>query len=202
MKHLFAVAFLVTFSCLDTIHGRAESHATVPPELSQLRDRVIAAYEKGDMEAVVDDLADDCVLTWQTGDRFVTRQEVLTGHLKMIAEEQTNTKQESSDVRVDGMTLTSDDQTAIAYGTLVDRFSLRDHSILAFPSQWTATVTMTDGKWKLASVHVSSNVFDNPVLNKARASLATAIMVAGIGGIVLGFVCGRLVARQRQIRES
>jgi hypothetical protein len=58
-------------------------------------------------------------------------------------------------------------------------------------NRWTATVVKEDGRWKLASYHVSMNVLDNPILNAAKSGLVWI----GLGALVLGSVGGLIVGR-------
>lgn len=47
---------------------RAEENKATHDELRGLRDRLLAALNKGDLEAMVSQLATNCVVTWQNGE--------------------------------------------------------------------------------------------------------------------------------------
>ena len=51
-----------------------------------------------------------------------------------------------------------------------------------------------NGRWLLASYHVSNNTLDNPLLNVAKR----AVYWAGVVGLVVGLAFGLLVARRRK----
>ena len=53
-------------------------------------------------------------------------------------------------------------------------------------NRWTATVVKTDGRWKIASYHVSANILDNPVLTAAKKSTYWAAGAALLVGLLIG----------------
>jgi hypothetical protein len=66
-------------------------------------------------------------------------------------------------------------------------------------TRWSATlVKKKDGTWKAANVHISVNMFDNPVLNLAiKRTGIWAGGIAGGGGLLLGLVVGAVFFRSR-----
>jgi hypothetical protein len=83
--------------------------------------------------------------------------------------------------------------TAIAFGTTVDRFELTDGLDFTLNANWSTTVVKTDGQWRVAALHFSTNLFDNALLNAARR---LAMYAAG-GAFLLGIVLTWLVMRKR-----
>jgi hypothetical protein len=64
-------------------------------------------------------------------------------------------------------------------------------------SRWSATVAKSNGEWKIASLHLSSNVFTNVLISELKNMLGYA---AG-GGLVIGLLAGWFVGR-RKARQS
>ena len=62
-------------------------------------------------------------------------------------------------------------------------------------SQWTATCTRVDGRWLIASFHVSTNLFDNPLLTAASAWIYKAAAVSGVLALLIGLLIGRQLKR-------
>ncbi len=78
----------------------------------------------------------------------------------------------------------------IIRGSGEENYILADDRRFDMKTRWTATVVKdTDGKWRILSFHIGTNFLDNPILNKAEASL---IYFAG-GGLVIGLVPGLLI---------
>ena len=61
--------------------------------------------------------------------------------------------------------LYADNQVAIATGTSLASMTLRTGNSFDLPLRWSATLEHSSGKWLIASLHFSANVFDNPVMS-------------------------------------
>lgn len=79
--------------------------------------------------------------------------------------------------------------TAIAYGTINNHFTFTGGLKMDLPSKWTATLVKKDGNWKVVSLTLTSNIFDNPLLTSAQASAK----YFGFGGLALGLILGFLL---------
>jgi len=91
----------------------------------------------------------------------------------------------------------------IIRGSGEEDYILADARHFDMKTRWTATVLKdTDGKWRILSLHIGTNFLDNPILNKAEASL---MYFAG-GGLVTGFILGLLIwflmGRQKKQRAN
>ncbi len=81
--------------------------------------------------------------------------------------------------------------TAIAYGTAVDRYTLVAGGEMDVTSKWTTVLIKENGVWKVVSLQFTTNLFDNSVLSAAKASAK----YFGIGGLVAGLLIGFLSVR-------
>ncbi len=68
-------------------------------------------------------------------------------------------------------------------------------------NRWTDTLVKEDGRWLIASYHVSANVLDNPVLSIAKKAAYWSGGIALVVGIVLGMV-GNIVVRKVRKRTT
>jgi ketosteroid isomerase-like protein len=164
-------------------------------ELRALRDRMFAMYEKRDMDGLLADVAPDVVITWQNADRNEGHEEFLQFYDAMMNGENRIVEDVSSEFSVDGLSTLYGEDTAIARGTLVDHFRLSNGSDFRLDSKWTATVVKLDGAWKVASFHVSSNIFENAILSYAQGWLIRVGLIGGLLGLVCGLVIGRKTKR-------
>jgi ketosteroid isomerase-like protein len=203
----FAVFFIWIIAAGASIaqDGAAESAADAPgssipdtarqaaihEQLRMLRERMFAAYEKRDMDALLADVAPDVVITWQNADRNNGHGEFKEFYNRMMKGESSVVKDVSTSFEVDDTSILYGNDTAIARGTQVDKFVLTDGSNFTLNSKWTATVVKENDAWKVASFHVSANIFDNPILDVAKGWL----MKAGIGGGLVGLIVGLLIGR-------
>jgi hypothetical protein len=91
----------------------------------------------------------------------------------------------------------------VAYGHSNDHFKLRDGTEFDQLTRWSSTLVKKDGRWKVASVHISANLFDNPVLYLAVKT--TALWTGGIGavaGMIVAFLISWLIGRRRTARVN
>lgn len=82
---------------------------------------------------------------------------------------------------------------AMAHGTSDDTYEFQGGMRLAIVTTWSAALVRQDGEWRIASLHFSFNLFDNPLLNAARFSV---IVASGIG-LLCGLLTGVLYMRWR-----
>jgi ketosteroid isomerase-like protein len=176
-------------------------------ELRALRDALLEAWQHRDMDAMLTHVAPNVVVTWQNGE--VSRganglrkfyDEVLNGKNKVVANI-------ASTLNVDELSILYGSDTAIAFGSIRDDITL-NHSIaraaflgsgdvLALDSRWTATLVKLDGQWKLASYHVSTDAFSNPILSKAITAGERSATMAGLGGVIVGAIAVWFILRRR-----
>jgi ketosteroid isomerase-like protein len=158
-------------------------------ELRAFKKSLIEAVKKGDIDAQLEHVTPDAVVTWQNG-------EVVTGrdNLRKFYEEHVKKseifKGYVKEPEPTALTVLYGSDTGISYGTSVGKYKIMGMTF-ELTNHWTATLVKHDGKWRIASYHVSNNVLANPLL--------TALYwAAGIGAVVvllLGFIVGRISKR-------
>jgi uncharacterized protein (TIGR02246 family) len=82
-------------------------------------------------------------------------------------------------------------EVAVADGTTEDKFFPVARDPFQLSSRWTATATKHEGQWKIAALHLSSNVFTNSLINEAKDAVTYVGAGAGVAGLVVGFLIGR-----------
>jgi ketosteroid isomerase-like protein len=175
--------------------------------LRALRDSLLDAWTRRDMDALLTHVDPDVVVTWQNGElsrgpegirKFYN--EVMVGPNRLISDI-------SSTLKVDELSILHGDNAAIAFGSIHDDFTLSrgiartavlgSGDKFSLDSRWTATMVKKDGQWKLASYHVSVDAFSNPILSKAVAVAKQAAIIAGIVGLSLGAIVTWFYMRRR-----
>ncbi len=180
-------------SSADTDAAATEA---VHEQLRALRDRMFDAYEQRDIDKLLQDVAPDVVITWQNGDRNEGHAEFREFYDRMMKGDNSVVKDVSSKFEVDDLSVLYGDDTAVARGSQEDQFELNDGSKFTLLSRWTATVVKQDEQWKVASFHVSSNIFDNPILSTATGWLMKVGLIGGLVGLILGLGLGRVTKRR------
>jgi ketosteroid isomerase-like protein len=176
-------------------------------ELRALRDALLEAWQHRDIDALLNHVAPNVVVTWQNGE--VSRgadglrkfyDEVLTGRDRVVANV-------ASTLKVDELSILYGNETAIAFGSIHDDLTLNRSiaraaflgagNVLALDSRWTATLIKIGPEWKVASYHVSTDAFSNPILSRAVAMGERSAIVAGVGGLIVGGAVAWFFLRRR-----
>lgn len=162
-------------------------------ELGALRQRLVDSFNRGDIDALLGSVSPTVVVIWQNGEVNQGPDAVRQFYTRMMKGPDSVVTNVAFSPEVEGRRFYGN--TAVSYGTLNDRFTLRDGRELPLNSRWSSTLEKdAAGRWMLTSFHASANIFDNPV----GALVARRVGIwAGTGGLVLGFLAGAVIARRR-----
>ncbi|OUL35971.1 nuclear transport factor 2 family protein [Nostoc sp. 106C] len=87
-------------------------------------------------------------------------------------------------------------ETVVSSGDAIATFAFKDGNAADMGMRWTAVLQKLQDKWTIQSLHFSSNLLDNPVLNAAQRLRWIMAIAAGVGGFLLGAVTMLLLRRQ------
>jgi ketosteroid isomerase-like protein len=157
-------------------------------ELRILRNEIIAAITKGDIDSVLTHIHPDAVVTWQNSEVCRGRQ-----GLKDFFERMGKNSFKGYKVppTPDELTIFHGGDTGISFGETVGEYKLFGKGY-EIKSRWTATLVKENGKWLLAGYHISMNALDNPLLTAAKKGMYAAAAVA----LILGILIGRMLAKR------
>lgn len=189
MKLSFLICLVLVCAAAATVRAQ-EPNAATHDELRALRDDMVDAVNKGDVDRLLSHLTPDVVVTFQNAEVARGRDGVRQYYEKMTKGPGALVAEYSTAVTVDELTKLFGDDTGIAVGASKDHFKLSSGTELDVEGRWTATMVKQDGKWYVAAFHASSNMFDNPILYKMKV---TAYII-GVFGLVMGLTLGAGVA--------
>jgi len=195
-KILIVTAFILTLFVPHTLRAQNVAVPAENPahqEMRQLRDGLLDAMNKGDLEGTLKFLHTNCVITWHNAE--VSRghegvreyfNRVMTGPNKIV-------ESFNCSLKVDELTILygDNDNMGICFGSSDERFKLVTGKNLDVKGRWTATLVKEDGHWLVASLHVSSNLFDNVMLDMAKKTAMVAAIISLVIGLVIGWFVGR-----------
>lgn len=164
-------------------------------ELRMLRDGLINAMNKGDIEEQLKYLHPNVVITFQNAEVARGRNSVKAYYDKMTSGPNKIVKNFHASVNVDELTILYGDSTGISFGSSIESFKLTNGMNFDLKGRWTATLVKENGRWLIASLHASTNLFDNPLLNMAKK---TFYWVGGLC-LTLGLAIGWWISRKRKI---
>jgi ketosteroid isomerase-like protein len=86
-------------------------------------------------------------------------------------------------------------ETLVSSGDAIATFSFKDGKAADMAMRWTAVLQKLPDRWTIQSLHFSSNLLDNPLLNAAQRLRWIIAVAAGIGGFLLGAITMLLLRR-------
>ena len=166
----------------------AKGDEAIHNELRAMREVLTKAVLDGDVNAQLDRVHDNVVVTWQNN-QVVRGKE---GLKKFLSDINNGPDRVFQGYKVpptaDDLSILYGGNAAIAFGGSTPHYKLHGMEF-DLENRWTATLVKDGNTWKIAAYHVSGNILDNPVLDIAKRSLYWA----GGAGVLIGFALGALV---------
>ena len=197
------MALTVISALFSPIFSRGQDPATVTSaitedpahaELRKLRDDLLAAMNTGNIEATLPFLHTNVVVTWHNAEVSRGHTGVRAYHNRIMSGPTKIVDTFRCSVDVDELAILHGKDTAICFGSSDEHFKLANGKNLDLKGRWSATLVRENGHWLVASLHASTNLFDNPLLNLAKR----AGTIAAVTSLVLGLVIGWFVGRRRK----
>lgn len=167
-------------------------------EIRRLRDDILAALQRGDIDAVLPHLHPNVIFTPMNNEVARGPQGVKAYFEKMMTGPDRVVEEMQLHMEVDRLTDLYGD-TGIASGSSNDFYQLTSGPRFNVPTRWTCSLVRENGRWLIASFHSSVDAFENPIL--ALQKRATALPMAGLGilaGLAFGLLLGFLIWRRKR----
>lgn len=193
-KYLLS-ALLVCSAALAQPPSASSFSSASADAISVLREGLIDAFVKTDIDRLLTFLDPDVVVTWQNGEICRGPEEVRAYYNRMMTGPNRVVREVKATPEVLGRHVYGD--WVVSWGNLRDHFVLTDGSDLPFNSVFTATIARRGDRWLVRGFHVSVNAFNNPVLGAAVKK--TGLLAGGLSlliGLVVGFVLARVKSRK------
>src|SRR6185436_3344432 len=129
------------------------------------------------LEGILGFLHTNVVITWHNAE--VSRghagirayyNRIMNGPQKLVADFKCS-------LNVDELTILYNGAAGICFGSSDEHFKLTSGKDLNVKGRWTATLVKENNRWLVASLHASTNLFDNVLLDWTRRTglIATAV---------------------------
>jgi uncharacterized protein (TIGR02246 family) len=185
---------LLAVMCMAAVTARAATTAPLDPAGGRVDDRqalrvLLEQMEKSisalDIDGVLKQLHPDAVVTWQNAEVSRGHAQIKAYHERMIKGGAPIVKKFTTKATLGGPAVFYAD-SAVAYGTTVDTYELSEGLKFTLNANWSATLVKVDGQWKVAALHFSTNLFNNPLLNSAKEMMWIAAGIALVIGLIIG----------------
>ena len=138
-------------------------------------------------------MTDDVTVSWLNAEVSRGKAEVKAYYQRMVGGPGTILKKYVTKVTLSRPARFYGD-IALADGKAADEFYPHARGEFRLDSNWSSTMAKAGGQWKIASLHLSSNVFTNPLLAEAEQM----VYYAAGGGLLAGLVLMFLILRLRR----
>ena len=172
------------------------SETAIHQTLRQIKDDMLEAANRADLNALTGHIHPNIVLTVENGQRYRGIQSVREFYDRIIGNETKVLKEFTVErFEVDELSILYGDDTAIAFGSAVSKYVPISGPSLTLSSKWSTTLVREKGKWLVAAFHNTVDFTDNPLLT---AMLWKISLMWGIGGVLFGGVIGYLIGRKKR----
>ena len=162
-------------------------------QLLALMTEVEAAINAQSVDRIVALMADNVTVTWLNAEVSRGKDEVRAYYGRMVGGQGAILKKYVTQAKL-GASARFYGDVAVAEGTAADEFYPHARDVFRLDSRWSSTLVHKDGDWKIATLHLSSNVFNNQLV----AELERMVWLAAVGGAVGGLILGGLIAWLRR----
>ena len=197
MKYALSLALAVGLSAGFTFAQSpatsAEDQNAIHDELRALNTGITKAMNENNVEGILSFVHSNVVFTTMNGDVARGHQAIRDYYAKMMTGPNKVVEKVTVNFLADDLTLLYQaDTVGVCYGKTQDHYVLADGTQLDISARWTGTMVKENGKWLVAAFHYSTNMFDNPVLDRLKKLLRGL----GIGSVVIGLILGVVIGRK------
>lgn len=174
----------------------APSDAELHQGLRGLQATMEKALNARDIDTIIANVDERVVFTTMNGDVVRGHDGIRNYFARMMEGPDKVVESVTSHFEADDLSVLHGKGMAIAFGHTDDHYVLTDGESFDIQARWSGTLLHEGSKWRIASFHYSTNVFDNPVLTMQRNTLlglsAVAVVVIGL----VAFFVGRRLAKR------
>ncbi len=193
MKNLpLTICLLLGFLAAPSF-AQDDPHAADRQAMLVILKNIEQALNDRDLSSALGNMDDDVIITYH--DATVTQgPEEAAAYYKGMMDGAAAIVDEFSTVADVGAPAVFHGDTAVAYGTTVDRYLLATGLEIILTANWSTTLQKKDGEWLVIALHFSSNLFDNPLLNTANRMNK----IMAVGGVFVGLLLMWIIGRVRK----
>ena len=136
-------------------------------QLRAIMTEVEKALNDQDLSIALKYMDQNVLVTYYNAEVTSGHDAALDFYSRMITSSNAIVKEYSSKAEVDAPAIFYGD-TAVAYGKSIEKYKLTGGLEFDLLGRWTATILKENSQWKIIALHFSSNLFDNPLLEKAN----------------------------------
>ncbi len=196
-RTLIWVVLLFPLLATRAFAADADAHVEDRKELIKVFREIEASINAQSVDRMVTQMAPEATVTWLNGEVSRGHEEIKGYYNRMVRGDKRILDKYVTAAKLGAPAkFYGNGEVAVADGTTEDEFFPVSRGPFRLSSNWTATCAKIDGQWKVVALHLSSNVFTNPLLDEVKGVVWYAAAGALAGGFVLGWLMSRLRRRK------
>ena len=176
-------------SLADAVDPRAADREA----LIKVFHEIEAGINDQNVERMVAQMTPDATVTWLNGEVSRGHDQIRAYYQRMVKGPERILDKYTTAAKIGAHARFFGD-VAVADGSMRDSFFPVARKPFKLDSHWSSTSVKQDGQWKVASMHLSANVFTNDLIEEAKS----AAWKTGIAGTLAGLLLGLLIAWLRK----
>jgi ketosteroid isomerase-like protein len=192
LRYAFVVAALLW--PLPMTPQNNELHQEDRQALLKILSGVESAINAQDIESLIAQMNPDCTVTWWNAEISRGHGEIRAYYWRMVKDEGRIISKYTTKAKLGAHArfVGSGGDVALADGSMEDEFFPIIRGTFKLNSRWSATAAKSGGEWKIVNLHLSSNIFTNPLISE----LTRALWYAGGAGLLIGGLAGWFLGRR------
>jgi ketosteroid isomerase-like protein len=168
--------------------------------LLNILSKVESAINAQDVEGILAQMSPDCTVTWWNAEISRGHDDIRAYYRRMVKDEGRIISKYTTRAKLGAHArfVGSGGDVALADGSMEDEFFPIIRGPFKLNSRWSATAAKSGGEWKIVTLHLSSNVFTNPLISE----LTRMLWIAGGTALVIGGLAGWLLGRRSKARQA
>ena len=195
-RALVLLAAVAALTCRISVAADADPHVEDRKQLLHLMAEVEAGINEQNIERMLAQMEDSATVTWLNAEVSRGKADIKAYYQRMVGGEGAILKRYLTKAKL-GAPAKFYGDIAVADGTTADEFFPWKRGVFKFNSNWSGTMVKVEGQWKLASLHLSTNVFNNPLLDEYKEMLWYIGLGAFGAGLILMFLIMHFARRGR-----
>ena len=196
-RTLFFLAAIAAIAERSAFAADADPYTEDRKQLLHLMTEVENGINDQNIDRMLAQMDDNATVTWLNAEVSRGKADIKAYYQRMVGGEHAILRKYLTKAKL-GAPAKFYGDIAVADGTTADEFFPWKRGVFKFDSNWSGTMAKIDGQWKLVSLHLSTNVFNNPLLDEYKQTLWYVGAGAFVAGLVVTFVVMRFVWRSKK----
>ena len=191
-SRMAALIAAICLGCGTAWAQQPDPHAEDRKQLRAMLAEFEAAINAQSIDRMIAEMDDNVTVIWLNAEVSRGKDQVRAYYGRMVGHEKAILNKYLTKATI-GAPAKFYGDVAIADGSTADEFYPIARGFFTLDSRWSTTVVKKPGgEWKIVLLHLSSNVFNNPLLDEVKADIVKGAAGGFIAGLMLMYVVMRL----------